>query len=54
MLLKSDNWCVTDTVQFMASNGAECMLEYDPEKVLTELNKRINNEITCDFIDKKS
>lgn len=41
-----------ETVQFMVNNGVECILECGPKKVLTGLNKRISNEVICDFIDK--
>lgn len=39
-----------ETIQFMIKNGVKTILECGPGKVLTGLNKRINNELTIDFI----
>ena len=39
-----------ETVQFIVNNGAKCILECGPGKVLTGLNKRISSGIVTDFI----
>lgn len=39
-----------ETIQFIVDNGIKTILECGPGKVLTGLNKRINSEISIDFI----